>query len=141
MPINKDYNFKEFLERVSRSTNKNKPFIKFWKKTTIIYCKYKIRILLQVSLYLCLDLIKRFFSTLKIPVFPFASFMELMNDAEVHDKISHLKSVYDAMPELNKTTLTFIFYFFKEKLLKYEHLNKMNAQNIAICFAPCIFRS
>lgn len=64
-----------------------------------------------------------------------------MNDQNMADKAKHFKKVFDSLPELNKTTLTFVFTFFKEKILKNEVHNKMNIQNVSICFAPCIFRS
>lgn len=36
-----------------------------------------------------------------------------MNDQGVKDKTDHLKRAFESMPELNKTTLTFIFSFLK----------------------------
>lgn len=37
------------------------------------------------------DLIKRFFSSLKTPVFPFDSFVAIMNDQGIKDKVEHMK--------------------------------------------------
>lgn len=88
-----------------------------------------------------LDLIKRFFTSLKIPIFPYDRFQKLMSDQGVADKVKYMKEIVNTLPEINKLTLIFIFNFFREKVLKKEQFNKMSAQNIAICFAPCIFRS
>lgn len=64
-----------------------------------------------------------------------------MSDQGVADKVKYMKEIVNTLPEINKLTLIFIFNFFREKVLKKEQFNKMSAQNIAICFAPCIFRS
>jgi hypothetical protein len=88
-----------------------------------------------------LGLIKKFFHSLKEPAIPFDLYNKLMKDESVTDKSAHLKSVVAALPELNKISLTFVFNFFKEKVIKNEADNKMSANNIAVCFAPCILRS
>jgi hypothetical protein len=86
-------------------------------------------------------LIKKFFHSLKEPAVPFAQYKKLMKDESVTDKSAHLKSVVADLPELNKISLTFVFTFFKEKVIRNEADNKMSANNIAVCFAPCILRS
>ncbi len=63
-----------------------------------ICCKSTTLILLQVQNNMISDLIKRFFSSLKTPVFPFDKFTELMNDQGIKDKTEHLKNVYNSLP-------------------------------------------
>lgn len=67
-----------------------------------------------------LDLIKRFFSNLKTPVFPFDSFKTLMHDQGIQDKQAHIKSVINSLPDLNYRSLLYLMKFLKEEVATNE---------------------
>ena len=60
------------------------------------------------------DLIKRFFSNLKIPVIPFDLFKELMHDQGVTDRKAHIKEIIKKLPELNHRSLLYLLRFLKD---------------------------
>lgn len=45
------------------------------------------------------------------------------------------------LPKLNFATLAFLIDFLKKDVVTREKENKMSANNIAICFSPCLMRS
>ena len=87
------------------------------------------------------NLIKRFFSNLKIPVIPYQQFEDLMHDQGVKDKKEHLKKVLSNIPETNYLSLVYLITFLKEDVISKQEKNKMSSQNVSICFAPCLLRS
>ena len=87
------------------------------------------------------DLIKKFFSTLKIPIFPFSEFKLLMDDKKVTDKLEHLIVIVKKLPEVNYLSLMFLINFLCDQIIPNEPSNKMTDQNLAICFSPCLLRS
>lgn len=52
-----------------------------------------------------------------------------------------MKGIINRLPKLNFITLAFLIDFLKKDVIVREKENKMNANNIAICFSPCLFRS
>lgn len=91
--------------------------------------------------YIKIDLIKRFLANLKVPLIPFKQFHQLMHDQGASDKKILVKQVVETLPELNFITLIFLLQFLKEDVITNVNFNKMTAQNIAICFAPCLMRA
>lgn len=86
-------------------------------------------------------MIKKFFSSLKVPVFPFADFQKLMLLKDLEFIKIGLKEVVHHLPNVNQASLTLLINFLRRHILPKEDLNKMGVQNLAICFAPCWFRS
>ena len=65
-----------------------------------------------------IDLIKRFFSNLKVPILPFDLFKKLMHDQGVKDKLIHLKHVIEKLPDINYLSLMFLLSFLKYDVVK-----------------------
>lgn len=91
--------------------------------------------------HLIANLIKRFFAKLKTPIFPYNVFDKLMHDQGISDKLQHVKCLISDLPSKNYFPLMFLFEFLYEKILPYEKWTKMTANNLAICFAPCLLKS
>lgn len=64
-----------------------------------------------------------------------------MHDQGVSDKLALIKGQISILPSKNYFPLMFLFEFLIEKILPYEKYTKMNANNLAICFAPCLLKS
>lgn len=64
-----------------------------------------------------------------------------MDDKPTGDTNQLLKSVISELPLIHRTSLMFLINFMRDKILPKEEVNKMGVQNLAICFAPCWFRS
>ncbi len=87
------------------------------------------------------NLIKRFFAKLKTPIFPYKSFDVLMHDQGISDKLGLIIEQVSLMEAKHYFPLMFLFEFLIEKVLPAEKYTKMNANNLAICFAPCLLKS
>jgi hypothetical protein len=64
-----------------------------------------------------------------------------MHDQGVADKKQHVKQVIETLSELNYTCLMFLLQFLIDDVISNSPFNKMTAQNISICFAPCLLRA
>lgn len=85
------------------------------------------------------DLIKRFLSKLKTPIIPYSIFEQLMNREPLNSEL-----VAEQMKDLSNAnmtkylTLAILLDFLIRKVIPRSHKNKMPAQNVAICFGPCL---
>lgn len=91
--------------------------------------------------HLIANLIKRFFAKLKTPIIPYNSFEALMHDQGIMDKLGLVIEQVSLLPPKNYFPLMFLFEFLIEKVLPMEKYTKMNANGLAICFAPCLLKS
>jgi hypothetical protein len=64
-----------------------------------------------------------------------------MHDQGVSDKKEYVKNQILTLSELNYRCLMFLLQFLRDDVISKAALNKMTAQNIAICFAPCLLRA
>lgn len=64
-----------------------------------------------------------------------------MHDQGISDKKSLLKQQIKSLPELNYQCLMFLLQFLIDDVILNQPYNKMTAQNISICFAPCLLRA
>jgi hypothetical protein len=91
--------------------------------------------------HLIANLIKRFYAKLKTPIIPYDDFHSLMHDQGVKDKEKMVAEIIRALPDANLFPIMFLLEFLVEKVLPEEKHTKMNANNLAICFAPCLMRA
>ncbi len=64
-----------------------------------------------------------------------------MHDQGVSDKKQYVKNQIQTLPELNYQCLMFLLQFLRDDVISKAAFNKMTAQNISICFAPCLLRA
>lgn len=64
-----------------------------------------------------------------------------MHDQGVKDKKQQIKDVVASLPKLNYLSLMFLLQFLRDDVISNVKFNKMTAQNISICFAPCLLRA
>ncbi len=64
-----------------------------------------------------------------------------MHDQGILDKLGLLIEQVSLMEAKHYFPLMFLFEFLIEKVLPAEKYTKMNANNLAICFAPCLLKS
>lgn len=64
-----------------------------------------------------------------------------MHDQGVKNKKEYIRDIINSIPEVNYLSVMFVIGFFLEHVIPNEPHNKMTAQNIAICFAPCLMRA
>ena len=64
-----------------------------------------------------------------------------MHDQGVKDKREHVKTIICELPRPNFRAILYLLTFLKEDVIPNQSKNKMSAQNVSICFAPCLLRA
>lgn len=89
------------------------------------------------------SLLKLYLRELPNPVGTFALYDSFLATSKIEDKnerIAALKNTVALLPEKNRCTLEFLLRHLK-KVSEFQEFNRMNATNLALVFAPGLFRS
>ena len=58
-----------------------------------------------------------------------------------NQEVPNIKAVLGKLKRVNYISLMHLIEFLKDEVVSRESKNKMNYQNVAICFAPCLMHS
>lgn len=96
----------------------------------------------QRDIYSVSSLLKQYFRQLPNPLFTFQSYSKILAafDSSDDDKARRLRSVMEAMPISHFRTATYLIRHLT-RLCSYTSLTDMTAKNLAIVWAPNLFRA
>ncbi|KAL6723827.1 hypothetical protein Aduo_018791 [Ancylostoma duodenale] len=96
----------------------------------------------QRDIYSVSSLLKQYFRQLPNPLFTFQSYSKILAAFEgpEPDKINKLRSVMETMPTAHLRTATYLMRHLS-RLCSYTSLTDMTAKNLAIVWAPNLFRA
>ena len=88
-------------------------------------------------------LLKMFFHDLPEPLIPFSMFNDFLgsqvNYPTTEGKVQRLTELVAALPDLNYGVLRYLVQFMI-RVIQQKEINKMGAENIAMCFGPNILQ-
>ncbi|CAD5206531.1 unnamed protein product [Bursaphelenchus okinawaensis] len=96
----------------------------------------------EIPVHVLTTIIKLFFRELREPLITYELYENFIHVSEVTDtseKLKCLSVVVDMLPKPNKVILDRLMYHLA-RVAHQEMVNKMNASNLAVIFAPCILR-
>lgn len=88
-------------------------------------------------------LLKMFFHDLPEPLIPYRMFNDFLASQvdfdSIDDKVNRTKELIDTLPDLNYRVLKFLVLFMV-RVVANQEVNKMGAENLAMCFGPNILQ-
>lgn len=84
-------------------------------------------------------LVKKIFCNSKLPLFSYEAYDAIVKEKQP-DKLEFLEVLVSRMSPLNHRIFQFLVEFLKYKVAVKEQYNKMGCYNLAVVFAPCLFR-
>jgi len=91
--------------------------------------------------HLIAGLLKLHFRDLDEPIFPsYKGLMEANAIEDMNARIGKIRDTVQSLPSANLQVVTFLFGFLK-LVVEYNDKNLMTSDNLAVCWAPTLFRS
>ena len=93
--------------------------------------------------YSIASVIKKFFTKLLTPVFPYKIYSKILSISSIkeEDEVLYLKDIFGDLPTLNYQVLVYLVSFLRKEIIPKQDQNKMNNYNMSVVFNPCFFRA